>query len=109
MIAALVSQYQRGAITADHCLVQCLHMIDPEHPERVLAGLPPELLDRLSRFVARDQAGRLVTNYGPLPAADQLAAARRWLEAVAAGANQEAAANVANFAARDTTGAGPAR
>ena len=82
-MTALVNQYRRGAITADHLVVQCLNMIDTEHPELVLAGLPPEILDRMSSFVLRYLPGRMVTNYGPLPAADQVAAARHWLEAAA--------------------------
>jgi hypothetical protein len=80
---ALIDQYQRGTITADHLVVQCLHMVDPEHPERVLAGLPSEVLGRMSSFVLRYQPDRMLTNYGPLPALDQVAAARHWLESVA--------------------------
>ena len=82
-MSTLVNQYHRGAITADHLVVQCVHMIDPEHPELVLAGLPPEILERMTSFVLRYQPGRMVTNYGLVPAPDQVAAARRWLESAA--------------------------
>ena len=40
MIETLVAMYEKGAITADHLVVQCLHMIDPNDPGLVLAGLP---------------------------------------------------------------------
>ncbi len=46
MIEKLVEMYQIGAITADHLVLQCLHMVDPQHPDRVLEGLPTTALER---------------------------------------------------------------
>jgi hypothetical protein len=80
MTASLVAAYRKGAITADHLVVQCLHMIDPEAPGLVLGPLPHELLARTLEFARQYRPGRMVTNYGVLPAADQVEAARRWIE-----------------------------
>jgi hypothetical protein len=80
MTTSLVAAYQKGAITADHLVVQCLHMIDPESPGLVLDPLPHELADRMLEFTRQFRAGRMVTNYGTLPTADQVEAARRWIE-----------------------------
>jgi hypothetical protein len=31
-MTSLVAMYEKGAITADHLVVECLHMLDPENP-----------------------------------------------------------------------------
>ncbi len=80
MTASLVAAYRKGAITADHLVVQCLHMVDPEAPGLVLDPLPDELIVRTLEFARRYRPGRMVTNYGALPTADQVEAARRWIE-----------------------------
>jgi hypothetical protein len=36
--------YEKGAITADHLVAECLHRIDPEDPGRVLSNLPDPVL-----------------------------------------------------------------
>ena len=36
MITSLVSMYEKGAITSDHFVAQCIHMIDPDDPGLVL-------------------------------------------------------------------------
>lgn len=50
MTASLVAAYRKGAITADHLVVQCLHMVDPEAPGLVLDPLPDELIVRTLEF-----------------------------------------------------------
>ena len=80
MIAELVGMYTKGAITADHLVVECVHMIDPDAPELVLGDLPEDILRRMLQF-ARDYRPRgMATNYGILPAEDQVVAARKWIE-----------------------------
>ena len=79
MILKLVQKYRRGQLTASHVAVQCLHMIDPMHPALVLEELPPAILKRMERFVTEYQQGKMVTNYGVLPAVDQVEAARVWI------------------------------
>jgi hypothetical protein len=81
MIASLVSMYEKGAITADHLAVQCIHMIDPEDPGLVLGDLPDSLLDRVLTYAREYQPGRMLSTYGPLPTTDQVEAARAWIEA----------------------------
>lgn len=81
MIEKLVELYQSGAITADHLVVQCLHMVDPLHPECVLGALPSTILERMLKYVREYQPERMRTNYGLSPAVDQVEAAKSWIEA----------------------------
>jgi hypothetical protein len=80
MMAKLVGMYRKGAITADHLVVESLHMVDPANPSLVLSALPPDILHRVLEFTHQYDHHRMVTNYGALPAADQVAAARGWIE-----------------------------
>ena len=82
MMNTLVAMYQSGAITADHLVVQCLHLIDPAEPALVLDALPEKILARMLEYAGRHRPGRMVANYGPLPTVDQVEAARRWIEEV---------------------------
>jgi|GEM_PF-4607778 len=79
-MTSLVAMYQKGAITADHLVVECLHMLDPENPVPVLDALPDEILNRMLDYTRRYRPDRTVTNYGVLPTPDQVDAARRWIE-----------------------------
>ena len=79
MIDNLVTTYKKGAITPDHMVVQCLHMIDPGAPELVLAHLPNERLDRLLDFTKRYRPS-MISTHGILPTIDQVEAARHWIE-----------------------------
>jgi hypothetical protein len=79
-IDSLVESYQKGAITADHLVANCLHQIDPANPGLVLDALPGEILTRMLEFAQRYRPGGMVTNYGSLPAVDQVEAAKRWIE-----------------------------
>ena len=79
MIEKLVEMYQIGAITADHLVLQCLHMVDPQHPDRVLEGLPTTALSGMLKYAHEYQPGQ-IANYGLQPVEDQVNAAKRWIE-----------------------------
>jgi hypothetical protein len=83
MIEQLVEMYQKGAITADHLVVECLHRLDPQHPELVLSALPSAVLERMLKYAREYQPQRMRANYGLLPAGDQIEAARCWIESKA--------------------------
>ena len=78
MTRSLVEKYQMGMISDDHLVVESLHLIDPDNPGLVLSTLPDKILPRVLRFVNEYLHGRMVTNYGVLPAQDQVLAARTW-------------------------------
>jgi hypothetical protein len=79
MITALVSMYEKGAITADHLAAQCIHLIDPDDPGLVLSDLPNSILDRMLAYAQSYQPGRMVSTYGIPPARDQVEAVRSWI------------------------------
>ena len=81
MMRSLVEKYQLGMITDDHLLVESLYLIEPDNPGLVLSTLPDRLLPRMLRVVHDHLRGQMLTNYGVLPAQDQVLAARSWLEA----------------------------
>ena len=83
VIENLVRMYQTGAMTADHLVVESLHKVDPQHPEQVLGKLPAAVLERMLQYVREYRPGSMRTNYGPQPAADQVAAAKDWIESKA--------------------------
>jgi hypothetical protein len=70
--------YEKGAITADHLVAQCIQMIDPEDPGSVLSDLPNPILDRVLAYAQRYQPVRMVSTYGILPSPEQVEAARSW-------------------------------
>ena len=80
MISSLVAMYRKGALTAQHLAVESMRMIDPAKPYLVLDALPTEIHARMLGFSRQYVAGRMVTNYGDLPNADQVEAARAWIE-----------------------------
>jgi hypothetical protein len=80
MMSSLVTMYRKGAITADHLVVECLQLIDPNDPAPVLEALPDEILDRMLDFAHSYRPNSMVTNFAVLPAVDQVKAARRWIE-----------------------------
>ncbi|HVC97197.1 MAG TPA: hypothetical protein VND64_26190 [Pirellulales bacterium] len=81
MTDKLVAMYKKGAITADHLVVESLHMLDPEHPEIVLHALPAEVLDSMLKYVDEYQPQRMRSNYAIQPTVDQIEAAKHWIEA----------------------------
>lgn len=80
MMHSLVEKYRRGVITDDHFVVECLHMVDPENPGLVLSSLSDDILYRIARFAREYSHNDMVTNYGVLPAQDQVLAAGQWIE-----------------------------
>jgi hypothetical protein len=80
MMNSLLTMYQKGAITADHLVVQCLLSIDPADPAPVLDTLPDAVLARVIEFARQYRPDGMVTNYGIVPAIDQVEAATRWIE-----------------------------
>ena len=79
MIRDLVEMYSAGAITAHHLAVQCLHLLDPTEPEQVLAQLPNDILAAIQDFADRYDPNGMKTNYGVIPAQDQVSAATKWI------------------------------
>lgn len=79
MIIDLNKMYDAGAITAHHFAVECLHMLDPCEPELVLEQLPDDVLLEVQRFADRYDPHGMQTNYGVIPAPDQIAAATKWI------------------------------
>ena len=79
MIPELVKMYGAGAITAHHVAVQCLHMLDPAEPELVLDQLPDDILAAIQNFADGYDPKGMKTNYGVLPAQDQVIAATEWI------------------------------
>ena len=77
---SLVSMYEKGAITADHLVAQYIHMVNPDDPGSVLSDLPSSILDRMLEYTRRYQPDRMVSNYGTVPAADQVESAKNWIE-----------------------------
>jgi hypothetical protein len=80
MINPLVSMYEKGAITGEHLVAQCMHMIDPDDPGLVLSNLPISILDRMLEYIRRYKPDRMISNYGVLPTTDQVEAAKIWIE-----------------------------
>ena len=81
MMETLVAMYEKGAITADHLVVQSLHMIDPQDPGLVLASLPPDILTRVMQYACEYQPKLMRTNYGLQPTLGQVEAAKEWMGA----------------------------
>ena len=81
MIASRIAAYEKGAITGNHLVVQCLHLLDPADPSVVLERLPPEIIQKVLAFVREYRPNGMVTNYGVLPTVDQVEAAKKWIEA----------------------------
>jgi hypothetical protein len=81
MMKKLVGMYETGAVTADHLVAECLHMLDPQCPDLVLSVLPPEILERMLKYTIEYRPRRMRSNYGLQPTVDQVEAAKHWIEA----------------------------
>ncbi len=79
MIPKLVERYEAGAITAHHLAVQCLHMVNPNEPDLVLAYLPDDVLAAIEKFADEYNPRGMNTNFGVIPAQDQVIAAMKWI------------------------------
>ncbi len=80
MTRSLVEKYRLGMITDDHLVVESLQLVDPENPGLVLSTLPDAILLRTLQFAKEYLHGRMLTNYGVMPAQAQVLATSRWIE-----------------------------
>jgi hypothetical protein len=80
MITRRVEMYRRGAITGEHLVLECLHMIDPANPQLVLEALPEDVLVQILEFASRYRPNEMLTNHPILPTTDQVLAAEQWIE-----------------------------
>jgi hypothetical protein len=80
MTRSLVEKYEEGRITDDHLVVECLCTLDPKNPSVVLEPLADHVQARMLRFAKEFDAEKMLTNFGALPAPEQVLAARKWLD-----------------------------
>ena len=81
MISELLEMYRSGAITGYQVMIDCLRMLDPNHPELALGRLPDAILEEMLEYARRYDPSRMRSNAGLPPAVDQVKAAQRWIEA----------------------------
>jgi hypothetical protein len=79
MVDELIEMYRDGAITGYQVMMDCLHMLDPDHPDLVLSHLPEEILEEMLEYAQRYDPSCMRSNAGSPPAADQVKAAERWI------------------------------
>jgi hypothetical protein len=75
-----VEFYLQGAITGHDLMVESLCDIDPAAPEIVLKELPEEIIESILPFAKWYKRATAFSNYGILPADEQVAAARKCIE-----------------------------
>jgi hypothetical protein len=80
MIDRLITAYEQGGITAHHLTVESLALLDPSNPGPVLKALPPDVWPEVHRYALSYHPERMRGNYGPTPTAEQVEAARKWIE-----------------------------
>ncbi len=80
-MTTLLRMYESGAITADHFVVESLCLLDPLDPAQMLGDLSDELLQRVLQYAQEYRPGQMRTNYGHQPTAEQVQAARQWIDA----------------------------
>jgi hypothetical protein len=80
MVDQLIEMYQNGAITGYQVMMDCLHRLDPAHPNLVLSRLPEEILEEMLDYARRYDPSCMRSIAGLPPAADQVRAAQRWIE-----------------------------
>lgn len=78
MVDELIEMYRDGAMTGYQVVMDCLHMLDPNHPDIVLSRLPEEILEEMLDYANRYDPSLMRSIAGPPPAVDQVRAAR-WL------------------------------
>jgi hypothetical protein len=76
----LMEMYRDGMITGYQVMMDCLHMLDPDHPGLVLSHLPEEIRDEMLEYAQRYDPSRMCSLAGLPPAVDQVRAAQRWIE-----------------------------
>ena len=77
MVHELIEMYRDGAITGYQVMLDCLHMLDPDHPDLVLNHLPEEILEEMLEYAHRYDPSCMRSNAGLPPALDQVSAAQR--------------------------------
>jgi hypothetical protein len=80
MVNELMEMYRDGAITGYQVMIDCLHMLDPKNPDLVLGHLPEEILEEMLNYAYRYDPSRMRSMAGLPPAADQVSAAKQWIE-----------------------------
>jgi hypothetical protein len=80
MVAELIEMYRDGAITGYQVMMDCLHLLDPGHPDLVLSHLPEEILEEMLEYARRYDPSCMRSIAGLPPAADQVRAAQQWIE-----------------------------
>jgi hypothetical protein len=80
MIDRLIAAYEQGGITAHHLTVEALALLDPSNPGPILNALPTDVWPEVRRYALSYQPDRMRSNYGPTPTAEQVEAAKRWIE-----------------------------
>ena len=80
MVDELLEMYHAGAITGYQVMMDCLHMLDPDHPDLVLSHLPEDILEEMVQYIHRYDPSRMRSIAGLPPAADQVRAGQQWIE-----------------------------
>ena len=80
MVDELIEMHRNGAITGYQVMIDCLSMLDPGHADIVLDGLPEEIVEEMYEYAQRYDPSRMRSIAGSPPTADQINAARRWIE-----------------------------
>jgi hypothetical protein len=78
-ISELLRMYDKGAISTHHLVVECLNMIDPNEPERVLGELPDDILRAILEFGYYNVSDEWITNFNDVPTKDQVVTATKWI------------------------------
>jgi hypothetical protein len=76
----LIEMYREGAITGYQVMMDCLQMLDPDHPDLVLSQLPEEILEEMLNYAHRYDPSCMRSIAGLPPALDQVRAAQRWID-----------------------------
>jgi len=80
MTDELLEMYREGAITGYQVMLDCLHLLDPDQPDLVLALLPEEILEEMLAYAQRYDPSCMRSIAGLPPTEDQVRAAQRWIE-----------------------------
>jgi hypothetical protein len=79
MVDELIEMYRKGAITGYQVMMDCLHMLEPDHPDLVLSHLPEEILEEMLEYAHRYDPSCMHAIAGLPPALDQVRAAQQWI------------------------------
>lgn len=76
----LLEMYREGAITGYQVMMDCLHLIDPDHPGTVLNRLPEEILEEMLDYAQRFDPSGTRSTAGLPPVEKQVKAVQRLIE-----------------------------